>query len=61
MYLFRLNSLYRASPACPESPPEMPGISLKTQENRIRAPRTVSKSPTPVTLKLRLFFQPASK
>jgi hypothetical protein len=37
MYLFRLNSLYRASPACPELPREMQGITLKTRENRIRA------------------------
>jgi hypothetical protein len=37
MYLFRLNSLYRASPAGPELPPDMPGIALKMRENRIRA------------------------
>jgi hypothetical protein len=37
MYLFCLNSFYRASTACPELLQEMPGIALKTRQNRIRA------------------------
>jgi hypothetical protein len=37
MYLFCLNSFYRASAACPELLQEMPGIALKTRQNRIRA------------------------
>ena len=51
MYLFCLNSFYRASPACPELPREMPGITIKRAKTGFLPPRAAAAPPVPVTLK----------
>lgn len=56
MYLFCLNSFYRASPACPELPREMPGITLKRPKIGFLLPRAAAAPPAPVTLKALRFF-----
>jgi hypothetical protein len=56
MYLFCLNSLYRASPACPELLQEMPGITLKTRKIGLVLPGTASAPPAPVTLSRFVFL-----